>query len=76
MQWCGKHAATTIKLLLESVFSTRSAQRSYNEDNSGDLVSWESACEENTRGMTWYGHQPGSYQLRVQFCTRGREEKS
>jgi hypothetical protein len=39
MQWCGKHASTIIELLLETVFSTRSVQRGYKEDNWGDPVS-------------------------------------
>jgi hypothetical protein len=34
----GKHASTTIELLLETVFSTRSVQRGYKEDNWGDPV--------------------------------------
>jgi hypothetical protein len=33
MQWRGKHASTTIELLLETVFSTQSMLRSYIEDN-------------------------------------------
>jgi hypothetical protein len=39
MQRRGKHASTRIKLLLETVFSTRSLQRSYLEDNWGHPVS-------------------------------------
>jgi hypothetical protein len=46
-QRIGKHvsAATNthaiFELLLKTVFSTRSVQRGYKEDNSGDPVSWE-----------------------------------
>jgi hypothetical protein len=36
MQRRGKHASTTIELLLETVFSTRSMQRGYKEDNWGE----------------------------------------
>jgi hypothetical protein len=38
MQWRGNHAST-IELLLETVFSTRSVQRVYKEDNWGNPVS-------------------------------------
>jgi hypothetical protein len=38
MQRCGKHASTTTELLLETVFSTRSVQRGYKEDNWVDPV--------------------------------------
>jgi hypothetical protein len=34
-----KHVSTTIELLSETVFSTRSVQSGYKEDNLGDLVS-------------------------------------
>jgi hypothetical protein len=40
MQQHGKHTSTTIELLLEIVFSTRSMQRGHKEDNWGDPVSW------------------------------------
>jgi hypothetical protein len=33
MQEHGKHASTTIELLLETVFSARSVQSGYKEDN-------------------------------------------
>jgi hypothetical protein len=39
MQQRGKHASTTIELLLETVFSMWSMPRSYLEDNLGDPVS-------------------------------------
>jgi hypothetical protein len=39
MQWRDKHASATIELLFETVFSTRSMQRGYKEDNLGDPVS-------------------------------------
>jgi hypothetical protein len=39
MQRRGKHVSTTIVLLLETVFSTRSVQRSYLDDNWGGPVS-------------------------------------
>jgi hypothetical protein len=35
----GKHASTTIELLLQTVFSTRFMPRSYLEDKRGDLIS-------------------------------------
>jgi hypothetical protein len=35
MHRCDKHASTTIELLLETVFSTRSVQRGYKEYNWG-----------------------------------------
>jgi hypothetical protein len=44
-QWIGKHVpaagnmVATIELLLETVFSTPSTQRGYNEDYWGDTVS-------------------------------------
>jgi hypothetical protein len=38
MQRRGKHTSTTIELLLETVFSIRSVQRSYKKDNWGDPV--------------------------------------
>jgi hypothetical protein len=44
-QWIGKHVPaattthTTVELLLETVFSTRSVQSAYNEDNWGNPVS-------------------------------------
>jgi hypothetical protein len=41
-----KHA--TIQLLFETVFSARSVQSGYKEDNWGDPVSWKSGCEEKT----------------------------
>jgi hypothetical protein len=43
LQRRGKHASTTIELLLETVFSTQSVQMGYREDNWGDPVSLESA---------------------------------
>jgi hypothetical protein len=39
MQRRDKHAYTAIELLLEKVFSARSEQRGYKEDNWGDPVS-------------------------------------
>jgi hypothetical protein len=39
MQCRGKHASTTTELLLETVFSARSVQRGYKEDNWDDPVS-------------------------------------
>jgi hypothetical protein len=39
MQRRGKRASTTIKLLLETVFSTQSVQRGYKEDKWGEPVS-------------------------------------
>jgi hypothetical protein len=33
VQQRGKHASTTVEFLLETVFSTRSMQRSYKKDN-------------------------------------------
>jgi hypothetical protein len=39
MQRRGKHGSTTIKLLLETVFSTWCVQRGYKKDNWGDPVS-------------------------------------
>jgi membrane-anchored protein YejM (alkaline phosphatase superfamily) len=33
IQWCSKHASIAIELLLETVFSTWSVQRSYKEDS-------------------------------------------
>jgi hypothetical protein len=42
------------------------------------VVSWQSACEEKTRTLVWYGRQPGT-QLKVGssvgFCMGGCEEK-
>jgi hypothetical protein len=49
MQRRGKYASRTIELLLETVFSTRSVQRDYNEDNWGKAVSWELSSEERLR---------------------------
>jgi hypothetical protein len=37
-QLIGKHASTTIELLLETVFSIRSFQSGYKEDNWGSVV--------------------------------------
>jgi hypothetical protein len=65
---------TTIELLLETVFSVRSVPKSYLEDNWGDpawelsVVSWKLASEEKTRRAVWNGRQPGSCQLRAEFC--------
>jgi hypothetical protein len=33
IKWRGKHACTTIELLLEMLFSTQSVERGYKEDN-------------------------------------------
>jgi hypothetical protein len=38
-QQIGKHAPTTIELLLETVFSIRSMQSGYKEENSGNQLS-------------------------------------
>jgi hypothetical protein len=45
MQRRGNHASTTIQLLLETAFSTRSVQSSYLEDNWGDPVSCQFSVE-------------------------------
>jgi hypothetical protein len=42
MQRRDKHASATIELLLETVFSTRSMQRNYREENWGDPVTCKS----------------------------------
>jgi hypothetical protein len=39
---------TTIELLLETVFSARSVQNGYKENNWGHPVSLKSGCEEET----------------------------
>jgi hypothetical protein len=38
-QWIGKHASSTIELLLETVFSIRSVQSGYKEEDWGNPVS-------------------------------------
>jgi hypothetical protein len=52
-QLLGKHVPVatdthaTIEVLLETVFSSRSVQRGYEEDNWGNQVSW--VCEEKSQ---------------------------
>jgi hypothetical protein len=44
IKWCGKHASTTIELLLETVFSTQSLKRGFKEDR-WDPVSLVEFCK-------------------------------
>jgi hypothetical protein len=48
-QQIGKHAVTIIELLLETVFSIRSAQRSYEEENWNKPVQLSSANKAGKR---------------------------
>jgi hypothetical protein len=44
-QRIGKHVSIKIKLLLEAVFSIRSVQNGYKEENLGNYFSWEWAVQ-------------------------------
>jgi hypothetical protein len=72
IQLRGKHACTTIELLLETVFCTRSMQRSYLED-SCQLTEWVVSCKSACEVAASLGV---SCQLRVEFCTRGCEDRT
>jgi hypothetical protein len=50
MQWHSKHTSTTTELLLETVFSIQSMQRSYLEGNWGNPVSCQLKVEFCTEG--------------------------
>jgi hypothetical protein len=51
-QWIGKHASTTIALLLETAFYIRSVQNSYKEENLGQPVQLSSAREVEKRWLS------------------------
>jgi hypothetical protein len=62
-QRIGKRASTTIELLLETVYSTRSVQSGYKEENWGNQFIW------SLQGRLRRAGGIVSCQLRAEFCT-------
>jgi hypothetical protein len=76
MQRSGKHAST-IELLLETVFSTRPVQRGCKEENLGYPVRLSQSVKRRLGGWCEMAAILGvSCQLRVEFCTGGCEGRT